>query len=356
MKRIRKAFSVCILTLLTAILFFVLLFYLLVVFGISPKTQTLWICSTMHTMSHRYLSTTFFTDEYIEKILEKNAVDDESADSDIITFSSDLNFTLYHSEAGKVNHETSEYDDPYLSEGYVKLEEGIYRKDVRDVIWRGNLLLITNPKRVKVVDTSEQFVCGETVMTMVENENGIAGINGGAFNDGENYDSNGGNPKGLLIEDGNLVFPLDPDDNTVYHMIGLNSVGQLILRHCTANWALENGIVGCVTFSPFLIVNGQGLVNESSGGWGIASRTAIGQRETGEIIFLVIDGRQPGWSLGCDLDVVQKILLDEKAYNAALLDGGSSTTMVYRNTYINRPSRGYERSINNCFVVLEIPE
>ena len=135
-------------------------------------------------------------------------------------------------------------------------------------------------------------------------------------------------------------------------MIGINRDGVLLLRHCTADWALSNDIVSAVSFAPFLVVNGEGLVTNGTGGWGIAPRTAIGQRETGEMLLLVIDGRQADWSLGCDLDVLQDVMLAEGAVNASMLDGGSSTAMVYAGEYVNRPSLGHERWINNCFVVL----
>ena len=216
------------------------------------------------------------------------------------------------------------------------------------------MMLVTDPTRVRVTDTSQQWVCGENVMTMVKNVGAIAGINGGGFKDGPNYDSNGGTPGGLIIEQGQLVCPTVPDDVTVYNMIGINADGVLVLRHCTADWALSNRIVSAVSFAPFLVVNGEGLVKNGSGGWGIAPRTAIGQRASGEMLLLVIDGRQADWSIGCDLDVLQDVMLAEGAVNAAMLDGGSSTAMVYQGEYVNRPSLGHERWINNCFTVMPI--
>ena len=213
-------------------------------------------------------------------------------------------------------------------------------------------MLVENPMRVKLVDSSKQYSCGEKVMTMVANSGAVAGINGGGFQDGVNYDSNGGIPAGMLIEDGELIYPYVSDNTTVYNMIGINKNGALVLRHCTTDWALNNDIVSAVSFWPFLVVNGEGMIKNGTGGWGIAPRTAIGQRETGEILFLVIDGRQVDWSLGCDLDVLQNVMLEEGACNAAMLDGGSSTAMVYRDTYINKPSLGHERWINNAFVVM----
>lgn len=404
-KKLFRAFSVVGIAAASLLVCGVLSFFVLIVAGASPKLQTIWICSAMRTMSHKYLATAFFSDEYIAEVMEKNEVDDSGYDSEILTFGkndktpTDPNEGLYEilsketepeteseteaetepeteevteeeieqvppeseeteaeveiepipTETEEVTEEETEAPD-YISEGYELLEDGLYLKEVSGTTWRGYVMLVEDPLRVKLVDTSQQYYCGENVMTMTTNAGAIAGINGGGFQDGANYDSNGGTPAGLLIEDGKLVHPFVIDE-TVYNMIGINTDGALVLRHCTTGWALDNGIVSAVSFAPFLVVNGEGLIGEGSGGWGIAPRTAIGQRKTGEFLLLVIDGRQVDWSIGCDLDVLQDVMLEEGAYNAAMLDGGSSTAMVYNGEYVNRPSLGHERWINNCFVV-----
>ena len=431
-KKVIRAFSALFLTGFTLVIAGILAFFILIVAGASPKLQTIWICSAMRTMSHKYLATAFFSDEYIAGIMEANEVDDSGYDSVILDFSdrnketeteppapesepavvpdpeteeetspetqpeSETETQLesetepeselqpetepetepetdpeteivpepeteaetekkppasYSQETDEIPQLPQETEGDYISEGYEMLEEGLYLKQVSGLTWRGYVMLIEDPMRVKLVDTSQQYTCGENVMTMTKNAGAVAGINGGGFQDGANYDSNGGTPAGLLIEDSKIVYPLEIDD-TVYNMIGINDGGALVLRHCTAQWALDNNIVSAVSFAPFLVVNGEGLIKNGSGGWGIAPRTAIGQRETGEFLFLVIDGRQADWSIGCDLDVLQEVMLEEKAYNAAMLDGGSSTAMVYSGEYINRPSLGHERWINNSFVVM----
>ena len=52
-----------------------------------------------------------------------------------------------------------------------------------------------------------------------------------------------------------------------------------------------------ITFGPPLIVDGKKMITEGDGGWGVGPRTAIGQKKDGTVLFLVIDGRQPGYSL-----------------------------------------------------------
>lgn len=394
-KKVIRAFSYFILAIIVIMLLGALSFYTLIVAGLSPKLQTIWICSAMRTMSHKYLATMFFTDSYISEVMAKNEIDDSGFDSDILVFGkntdketekpetetepemreetdADSGSSGSESEAvteteteaepeteteteteAESESESKKADADYIAEGYEMLDDGIFLKEVSGTTWRGYVMLVSDPTRLKLVDTSQQYTCGENVMTMTKNAGAVAGINGGGFQDGPNYDSNGGMPAGLLIEDGNLVYPLTAD-NTVYNMIGINKDGVLVLRHCTAEWALENDIVSAVSFSPFLVVNGEGLIKEGSGGWGIAPRTAIGQRETGEFLLLVIDGRQVTWSIGCDLDVLQEVMLEEGAYNAAMLDGGSSTALVFNEKYINKPCLGHERWINNCFVVMPI--
>ena len=399
-KKVFRAFSYFALAIIVRILFGVLSFYTLIVAGLSPKLQTIWICSAMRTMSHKYLATMFFTDSYISEVMAENEIDDSGFDSDILVFGKDTDSETKvpepetsadggsETKPGDENETDAEggssdsepetdaetetetetetdaesetdgenggkTDADYIEEGYEMLDDGIFLKEVSGTTWRGYVMLVSDPTRIKLVDTSQQYTCGENVMTMTKNAGAVAGINGGGFQDGPNYDSNGGMPAGLLIEDGNLVYPLTVD-NTVYNMIGINKDGALVLRHCTADWALENDIVSAVSFSPFLVVNGEGLIKEGSGGWGIAPRTALGQRETGEFLLLVIDGRQVAWSIGCDLDVLQEVMLDEGAYNAARLDGGSSTAMVFDEKYINKPCLGHERWINNCFVVMPL--
>lgn len=332
----------------------VLGFYIVVVSGIFPTVTDTWICTAMTTMNHKYLATWFFSEEKIEKTMERNKVDDSGYSTDI----SEIEIQT-PPETPDVSGETDEPEiivDTYLEEGYSLLEEGLYLKEASGTNWKGWLMLITDPKRVRLEDTKRQFVCGQKVMTMIENAGAVAGINGGGFSDGPNYDSNGGTPAGMVIEDGVLVFPTDEESikNETFSMVGMNSDGVLVLRRCTPEWAMANDIVSAVTFNPFIIVNGEGIVKNGTGGWGIAPRTAIGQRKTGEIIFLVIDGRQVGHSIGADLLPIQETLLAENCINAAMMDGGSSTVMIYNKEFVNRPSLGFERYINNCWVVMPI--
>ena len=103
-----------------------------------------------------------------------------------------------------------------------------------------------------------------------------------------------------------------------------------------------------VYYGPFKNVK---TINSGDGGWGMAPRTAIAQRSDGAIILLSVDGRELS-SLGATLKEVQDELYNFGAYNAANLDGGSSSTMFYNDEVISNPCDSLgERSVPSIIYV-----
>ena len=87
-------------------------------------------------------------------------------------------------------------------------------------------------------------------------------------------------------------------------------------------------------------------------GWN--PRTAIGQRADGAVIFVCIDGRQAGSVGGKYADVID-IMLEYGAVNACNLDGGSSTVMMYRDTYGRYGEAGEVRMMNSYSLLQKDP-
>ena len=110
--------------------------------------------------------------------------------------------------------------------------------------------------------------------------------------------------------------------------------------------ALKKGYRDAIEFGPYLIVNGKRSFIKGNGGWGIAPRTAIGQREDGIVLFLVINGRLAD-SIGADMVDLTDIMENYGAINAANLDGGSSSELVIKNKIINKPVAGGEKGLRN---------
>ena len=227
-------------------------------------------------------------------------------------------------------------------------DSGITIEDIQGRSFKGKVMLIKDPKRVKLAVTQEIGVTGERVSDLVKDLNAIAGINAGGFYDPDGK-GNGSFPDGLTMHDGKLVHN-NVGDKAV-NIVGFNNKGELVLGKMTANQLVEKNMREAVTFEPNLIVDGKPVIS-GDGGWGIAPRTGIGQMADGTVIFVVIDGRQPTWSIGATLRDLMNVFIDYHAVNAINLDGGSSSELVYNGKIMNRLWNIFgERYIPTAFVV-----
>jgi uncharacterized protein YigE (DUF2233 family) len=82
-------------------------------------------------------------------------------------------------------------------------------------------------------------------------------------------------------------------------------------------------------------------------------RTGIGITKTGEILFVTVDGRQPGYSVGMNIVQFGYEMKRQGAVDAVNIDGGGSTTMVIHGRVVNRPSGGEQRRVGNAMLILK---
>lgn len=81
-------------------------------------------------------------------------------------------------------------------------------------------------------------------------------------------------------------------------------------------------------------------------------RTAIGIKENGRVVLVVVDGRQPGYSTGFTGKELAEYLIGIGIKDAAMLDGGASSQMFVDGNLKNKPSdRGMERPVAGAFIV-----
>jgi exopolysaccharide biosynthesis protein len=307
----------CLLALGTA---FILIFH-----GPFIGLKELYVTTAMTTYTHQYLAYWFVSDEEINRIMEKHKVQEPPVNTD----------------EKAVN----------VVAPLIKQSAPIEYIEVSGKGFKGYLFKVANPERVRLVATDQLGNKGLKVGEFVEKYHAIAGINAGGFSD-PGGEGRGGTPTGILITGGKIIHK---DSLPSYNLIGFDKNNILVLGRYTLEQIQEHGIRDAVTFAPFLIVNGEPMIKSGDGGWGIAPRTAIAQTKDGTILLLVIDGRQLG-SIGATLKDVQTILLEHRAYNAANLDGGSSSTMVYEGEIKNKPSSIYgPREVPSAFVVMPEP-
>jgi exopolysaccharide biosynthesis protein len=226
---------------------------------------------------------------------------------------------------------------------------GITIEDIKGKNFKGKVMLIKDPKRVKVAVTKEIGVAGERLSDMVKGAGGIAGINAGGFYDPDG-EGNGAFPDGITVQNGKIIH--NNVGNKSVDFIGLDKEGKLIISQMSASDIPKYNIQEGVSFYPPLVKNAKPAVS-GDGGWGVAPRTGIGQRADGTIIFVVIDGRQPTWSIGATLRDMMNVFLEYDAVEAVNLDGGSSSELIYNGKIMNKLWNVFgERYIPTSFVVM----
>ena len=83
-------------------------------------------------------------------------------------------------------------------------------------------------------------------------------------------------------------------------------------------------------------------------------RTAVGfTKNEAVVMFFVVDGRQPGYSMGMSLPELAKYMREWGIYQGVNLDGGGSSTMIVKGEIANKPSDpSGERPVANALMVI----
>ena len=303
------------------------------------KFKSFWIPTAMTTMNHKYLAYTLYDEDEVNKIMSENYIEKntEKINLDDIVIGG----------TGK-----RRYTNKYEKELFTKDKGNDIYKTIRidEPKYKGWLIGIYDPSNVELAVSEGLGRYGQAVNKLVLNNDALVGINGGGFEDLDGW-GNGSVPYGTIIQDGKVVWTHSGGSGG---LIGFTKDHKMYLTYESPEKAIANGMKEAVEFGPFLIVNGKTSKVHGDGGWGTAPRSVIAQRKDGVVLFLIIEGRLPGYSYGATLNDVIDILVRYKAYNAANLDGGASSTMSIEGKLWNRPSAGGEyggRTVSNAWIV-----
>lgn len=187
----------------------------------------------------------------------------------------------------------------------------------------------------------------DTTSNMAKENNAILAINGDYY---------GARQAGYVIRNGNLYRNTsgDRDDLVITNTGEFEFVSE---NETTAEALLQSGAHQVLSFGPVLLEDGEISVGENEEvGMAMASnpRTAIGYLGNNHYVFVVSDGRtseSAGLSL-YELATFMKELGVTDAYN---LDGGGSSTMVFKGEIINNPTTNgrsnQERSVSDIVYI-----
>ena len=334
-----------------------------------------YIETAMGTMTHQWLATWFIPNDIIEEVMTKRYLLNQKqqgvtsswdASSDVMQAAATPEEQFYQtfSELDRESFEAYLKEHPeVLENGYdqikidliddatkknydtgIKTKQGhtvlainaahgiliaeIVGEDSLGMEYAGKVALCKHPENVFVGTCEGLFEYGSYVSDMVRDYDAILGINASGFAD---YEGNGtgGLPYGFLKSEGETLQAAVGDD---WKIIGFDESDHLQIGAFSDTSQLRDAVV----FHPALIINGENLV----AGTGLNEqqpRTAIGQAEDGTVIMLVVDGRQ-FHSFGISIEKCADIMESYGAYQASMLDGGSSSVMVYDGREITSPT------------------
>lgn len=306
--------------------------FLFLFYGPIYAFKEFWITSAMTTMTHQYLATWFYSDEFIQKVLKNNSI----LEIDEFSDPNQINFKKYTTTIYRNEYEKEILDHP---------DDDLYKViNVSGNGYKGFLVAIYDPSRISIATTAYLGKRGESILTVSKREKAIIAMNAGGFYDPD-WNSNGALPHGTVISNGKVVSDY-VDARMGGGFIGFTKENKLILGNMSKEKALATGYRDAIEFGPYLIVNGKRSFIKGNGGWGVAPRTAIGQRKDGIVLFLVINGRL-ATSIGADMVDLTDVMERYGAFNAANLDGGSSSELVINNEIINTPVAGGENGLRN---------
>lgn len=227
-------------------------------------------------------------------------------------------------------------------------EDGVIIENVYGDTFVGVMAIVPDPSRLglSACEFSDDGN-GILVKNIAKQQNTLLAFNGGEFADDGGM-GNGGMPLGAVVMNGTVVSNKSGNHST---FIGFDYNYKLMVANISGEEAVRQGAKFGVTFGPILIRDGD-IVPQSASGFN--PRTAIGQRQDGTVLILVVDGRQPN-SLGATYQDLANVMLEYGAVTAGNLDGGTSSNLYYRDQRLNTMASAIgERYIPTVFTVSEL--
>ena len=114
------------------------------------------------------------------------------------------------------------------------------------------------------------------------------------------------------------------------------------------------GVYQVWCFGPMLLdENGGAMTSFNSSVTTENPRSAFGYYEPGHYCFVLVDGRQKGYSLGMSLTELSRLFSDLGCKAAYNLDGGDTVAMTYQDALLNHPEANPPRSVSDILYIGE---
>lgn len=210
---------------------------------------------------------------------------------------------------------------------------------------------LKSAKAMKLALGKDKLGGSETTLAAVSRTGAVAGVNAGGFADarGKRY------PLSTTVVNGSYVDGFESSYNDLF-FVGLSDQLKLIGGRFSSQTQLDKlkPKFG-VSFVPMLRKNGVNLAIPSK--WQTspyrAPRTVIASYKDDQLLFLVIDGRDENGSSGATLEELQLLLARYGAIDGYNLDGGGSSSLIFKGRIVNHPSDGQLRPLATNFLFFQ---
>lgn len=144
--------------------------------------------------------------------------------------------------------------------------------------------------------------------------------------------------EGVVIRNGQLYREAPMEDVLVMNNDG--SMDTFTKDEFDIEKIKVNGAWQAWSFGPMLLDDGQPMTTFNSKVTPRNPRAAIGYYEPGHYCFVLVDGRQEGYSIGMTMKEMSQLFYDLGCSTAYNLDGGQSAVMTFTGKVTNKPYHG----------------
>lgn len=191
----------------------------------------------------------------------------------------------------------------------------------------------------------------ETTSVIAENNNAIFAINGDYY---------GFRDTGIIIRNGVAYRDKGAREGLAFYKDG--SVKVYDETQTDADTLVADGVWQTVSFGPAVVKDSKQVdgidqveVDTNFGNHSIQGqqpRTALGFIDDNHYVFVVVDGRAEGYSVGVTMPELAQIMIELGCQAAYNIDGGGSSTMYFNGKLVNNPlGRNQERGTSDILFI-----
>ncbi|MDJ0335143.1 phosphodiester glycosidase family protein [Salinibacterium sp. G-O1] len=279
-------------------------------------------------------------------------------------------FVVEHVEIADVASYEAEYsgvDTPVISTTEGSYTDSTYESDQSSVsvstvtTGSGDSTVTYYVADVTLTDATvlrSAFASNQFGTNIVEDTSTIAAANDAVF--AINGDYYGFRDSGIVIRNGVTYRDSGAREGLAFYRDGTVEVYDETATNAAD--LVSAGVWNTLSFGPAILEDGlvvDGIedveIDTNIGNHSIQGaqpRTAVGVIDDNHLVFVVVDGRSPGYSAGVTLPGLAEIFTSLGAVTAYNLDGGGSSTMVFNDAVVNNPlGAGVERATSDILYV-----